>query len=121
MSTYYNYDGTGISAASENRIPDTNLPTFTEPLGIPGAARQLSAGLSSANTALSAGVFRVSIRAIGADIRFEIGSGTQTASATTSHFIGKNERLDFAVPPNANIAIIRDGSTDGTLELTELV
>lgn len=121
MSNYYNYDGTGISAASENRIPDTNLPTFTEPLGVPGAARQLTAGASSTNTALTDGVFRVSIRAIGADIRFEIGSGSQTANATTSHFIGKNERLDFAVPLDPNIAIIRGGSTDGTLELTELV
>ena len=92
-----------------------------EPLGAPGAARQLAAGSSSANTALSANVSRVSIRAVGADIRFEIGAGTQTASATTSHFIAKNERLDFAVPSNANIAIIRDGSTSGTLELTELV
>ncbi len=92
-----------------------------EPLGAPGTARQLAAGASSTNTALSQNVFRVSIRAIGADIRFEIGAGTQTANATTSHFIGKNERLDFAVPSDANIAIIRDGSTSGTLELTELV
>ena len=92
-----------------------------EPLGAPGAARQLTAGVSSTNTALSTNVFRVSIRAIGADIRFEIGAGTQTANATTSHFIGKNERLDFAVPSNANIAIIRDASTNGTLELTELI
>ena len=92
-----------------------------EPLGVPGVARQLSAGSSSANTALTDGVYRVSIRAVGADIRFEIGSGAQTASATTSHFIAKSERLDFAVPFNANIAIIRDASTSGTLELTELV
>ena len=92
-----------------------------EPLGTPGVARQLTAGVSSSNTALTSQVYRVSMRAIGADIRFEIGSGAQTANATTSHFIGKNERLDFAVPIDANIAIIRDGSTDGTLELTELV
>lgn len=92
-----------------------------EPLGAPGVARQLSAGVSSANTALTDGVYRVSIRAIGADIRFEIGSGAQTANATTSHFIGRNERLDFAVPLDPNIAIIRDASTDGTLELTELI
>ena len=92
-----------------------------EPLGAPGVARQLAAGASSANTALTDGVYRVSIRAVGADIRFEIGSGAQTANANTSHFIGKNERLDFAVPFKSNIAIIRDASTDGTLELTELV
>lgn len=122
MSTsYYNYDGTGISAASENVTPDTNLPTFTEPLGIPGAARQLAAGATTANTALTAGVFRISMRAVGADIRFALGAGSQTANATTSHFIANGERLDFAVPPDANIAVIRDATTDGTLEVTELV
>lgn len=92
-----------------------------EPLGSPGVARQLSAGAASANTALTDGVTRVSMRAVGADIRFEIGSGSQTASATTSNFIANNERLDFAVPIDPNIAVIRDASTDGTLELTELV
>ena len=97
-----------------------NFNEQVEPLGKAGAARQLAAGSTSANTALTAGVYRVSIRATGADIRFAIGSGTQTASAT-SHFIAKNERLDFAVPISANIAVIRAGSTDGTLELTELV
>ena len=91
-----------------------------EPLGAPGAARQLAAGASSVNTALSANVFRVSIRATGADIRFAIGSGAQTAT-TSSHFIANGERLDFAVPGSANIAVIRAGSTSGTLELTELV
>ena len=122
MSTsYYNYDGTGISAASENVTPDTNLPTFTEPLGIPGAARQLAAGATTANTALTAGVFRISMRAVNADIRFAVGAGSQTANATTSHFIANGERLDFAVPPDANIAVIRDGSTSGTLEVTELI
>lgn len=92
-----------------------------EPLGSPGVARQLSAGAASANTALTDGVTRVSMRAVGADIRFEIGSGSQTASATTSNFIANNERLDFAVPIDPNIAVIRDASTNGTLELTELV
>jgi hypothetical protein len=122
MSTsYYNYDGTGISAASENVTPDTNLPTFTEPLGIPGAARQLAAGATTANTALTAGVFRISMRAVGADIRFAVGASSQTANATTSHFIANGERLDFAVPPSANIAVIRDGNTSGTLEVTELI
>jgi len=89
-------------------------------LGLPGVARQLAAGSSSANTALTATCRRVSLRAVSADIRFEIGSTAQTASATTSHFIAQDERLDFAVPETPNIALIRDASTDGTLELTEL-
>ena len=91
-----------------------------EILGSPGVSRQLSAGASSANTALTAGVFRISMRAVGADIRFAIGQGSQTASATTSHFIADGERLDFAITNGANIAVIRDATTDGVLELTEL-
>jgi len=91
-----------------------------EPLGLPGVARQLSAGASSANTALTANITRISIRAVGADIRYSIGATAQTATAT-SHFIGNGERLDVAVPLNANIAVLRNGTTDGTLEVTELI
>ena len=90
-----------------------------EPLGLPTVARQISAGSSSANTALTSTCRRISIKAIGADIRYAIGSTSQTASATT-HFIGNGERLDLAVPETPNIAVIRGGSTDGTLELSEL-
>jgi len=86
----------------------------------PGVARQLSAGASSANTPLSAAAKRVSIRAVGADIRYAVGSGFQTASAT-SHFIAQNERLEIAVPASPNIAVIRNANTDGTLELSELI
>ena len=90
-----------------------------EPLGKPGLARQLAAGSTTSNTALTAGVFRISMRAVGADIRFSIGTGTQTATSS-SHFIANGERLDFAVPGAANIAVLRNGTTDGTLEVTEL-
>jgi len=90
-----------------------------EPLGLPGVARQLSAGAASANTALTANITRISIRAVGADIRYSIGATAQTATAT-SHFIANGERLDVAVPLNANIAVLRNGTTNGTLEVTEL-
>lgn len=90
-----------------------------EPLGQAMYARQLSAGSSSANTALTAGVNRISMRAVGADIRYQIGLGSQTATSS-SHFIANGERLDVAVPSNANIAVIRNGTTDGVLEVTEL-
>ena len=50
----------------------------------------------------------------------KVGQGAQTASATTSHFVADGERLDFAITSGANIAVIRDASTDGVLELTEL-
>ena len=89
-------------------------------LGKPQTARQLAAGASSANTALSAGIYRISMRAVGADIRFELGMGAQTANATTSNFIADGERLDFACASGSQIAVIRDGTDDGVLELTEL-
>jgi len=113
----YGYNADSIAAI---RRPDGTYADAVEPLGLPGVARQLTAGSSSANTALTATCRRVSLRAVSADIRFEIGSTAQTASATTSHFIAQDERLDFAVPETPNIALIRDASTDGTLELTEL-
>lgn len=100
-------------------MANLNYTKNVEPLGKAGVARQLTAASTSLNTALTAGVFRVSIRATGADIRFAIGLGAQTASAT-SHFIANGERLDFAVPSGANIAVIRAGSISGVLELTEL-
>ena len=92
-----------------------------EILGRAGTARQLNAGSASSNTPLSADINRISIRATGADIRFSIGTGTQTANGTTSNFIANGERLDFGVPAGANIAVIRDGTVNGTLELTELI
>ncbi len=94
------------------------LPVDT--LAQPGLARQLAAGAASANTALTANCRRISMHARGADIRYNIGAGVQTAEAT-AHFIASGERLDVDVPANANIAVIRAGSTNGTLEVTELL
>jgi len=116
-------DGPGVAAL--NNI-DTKTPALkngsvpTEPLGIPGVARQLTAGSASANTALTSTCRRISMRAVGADIRYLIGSSSQTASAT-SHLIAIGERLDVGVPATPNIAVIRNGSTNGTLEVTELI
>jgi hypothetical protein len=106
-------DGQGRTAGAVDPMP-------TEPLGVPGVARQLAAGASSVNTALTSTCRRISMRAVGADIRYAIGSSSQTASAT-SHLIGIGERLDVAVPATPNIAAIRNASTSGTLELTELL
>jgi hypothetical protein len=56
-------------------------------------------------------------------MRYSVGNTEQTASATTSHYIAQDERLDIAVPLNANIAVIRESSatTNGSLAITELV
>lgn len=85
----------------------------------PAVARQLAAGASSANTTLTSAVRRVSIYASGANIRYSVGAGAQTASAT-SHYIAQGERLSIGVPAGAQIAVIRANATDGTLELSEL-
>jgi hypothetical protein len=94
-----------------------------EPLGIPSVARQLTATASSQSTALTANVSRISIRARTCDIRYVVGVGTQTANASTSHFIANGERLDIAVPFGGSIGVIRDtaASVDGSLAVTELV
>lgn len=97
----------------------TNNAAHVEPLGVPAISRQLTASTTSANLALTSTCCRISIHARGADIRFAIGSSTQTASAT-SHFIAAGERLDLALPDTPNIAAIRAGAVDGTLEITEL-
>ena len=91
-----------------------------EPLGVPGVARQITADGTSSNIALTATCRRLSMRAVGADMRYKIGSSSQTATVS-SHFIAKGERLDVALPVTPNIAVIRDASDNGVLEVTELL
>jgi hypothetical protein len=86
--------------------------------GQPTTARQLAAGATSANTALTASTDRITMRAVTADIRYAVGSSAQTATAT-SHFIAAGERLTILVPSGANIAVIQAGASAGTLEVTE--
>ena len=92
----------------------------SEPLGIPAVARQLTAGVASANTALTSTCRRISIYARTSDVRYSIGSTSQTASAT-SHYIGFGERMDIRLPETPNIAVIRAGAVDAVLEVTELL
>ncbi len=92
---------------------------FTEILGTPAVARKLAVGATTANTALTSTARRISMRAVGCDVRFAIGVGSQTATAD-SHFIADGERLDFAIAAGSNIAVLRNASTSGTIELTEL-
>ena len=60
-------------------------------------------------------------------MRYEVGVGAQTASATTSHFLDQDERLDLSVPAGAHIAAIAippwGSATTGTgsLAITELI
>lgn len=123
--------GTGGSAANPTFVTpvidgavvdDTNrLPT--EILGQPSVARQLAVTATSASATLTPTCRRISIRARGCDMRYVVGTGAQTASATASHFIAQDERLDIAVPANAVIAAIRESAAtvNGSLAITELI
>jgi hypothetical protein len=101
---------------------DSGNPLPTEPLGVPTVARQLAVTTTSASVSLTAGCKRISIRARTCDMRYVVGTGAQTANASTSHFIAQDERLDIAVPAGATIAAIREaGATaNGSLAITEL-
>jgi hypothetical protein len=112
-----------VAQAIQDRLPSAfRTPGLlsVDTLATLGVARQLAAGATTVNTALTTTCRRVSIHARTADIRYVIGTGAQTASAT-SHFIAAGERLDLDVPASAQIAVIRAGSTDGVLELSELI
>lgn len=111
---------TNIGYPTSESLSANKTSLHTEPLGLPLVARQLAAGSASSNTALTTTCRRISIRAVSANIRFAIGSTSQTANASTSHYIAQDERLDIALPSTPNIAVIRAASTDGTIELTEL-
>ncbi len=93
-----------------------------EPLGSAVVARQLAAAAGNASTALTTTCTRISLFARTCDIRFVIGNGAQTASATTSHFCGLGERLEFVIAASSSIGVIRDtaAGANGTLEVTEL-
>ena len=100
-----------------------------EILGEVGTAKQRSATTTSANIALTSTTRRVSIKAVGADLRYVIGdpefnSATppvaQIEATTTSHYIADGERLDFACQEGSYIAVETISGT-GTLEITELV
>lgn len=116
----FGVDGVATDVSNDNPLPVNAVGEIVEALGLPGVARQLNAGSASANTALTTTIRRVSLFARNADIRYSVGSTSQTATAT-SHFIGQNERIDIEVPATPNIAVIRAGATDGILELSELL
>ena len=114
--------GAKTATASLSIAPASDTTFPVEPLGTPSIARQVAVTIASANQALTATCRRISIRARTSDMRYSVGAVAQTASATTSHFIGADERLDIAVPLSAHIAVIRDSTAtaDGTLCISEL-
>lgn len=103
----------------DNFLPE-KIRGSIEILGLPMNAHQLSVTDVSSNQVLSQNIFRISIYARGADMRYKIGNSTQTAD-NTSHFIANGERLDLYIGNynTPNIAALTLYGT-GTLEITEL-
>lgn len=101
-----------IPALSTGAVPVENIK---QPL----VARQLAAGAANVNTALTTTTRRISMYANGGNVRYLIGSTSQTASST-SHFLAQGERVDVTVPATPNIGVIRGGASDCTLEVSEL-
>jgi hypothetical protein len=108
-------------ASVDAKIPAQAIPGLlpVDTLAAVGLARQLPAGATNVNTALTTTARRISIHARLGDVRYAVGTGTQTASAT-SHYIAVGERLDLDIPASAQIAVIRAGATDAVLEVSEL-
>ena len=100
--------------------PSKYTNSQVEILGEVGTAKQRSATTASAYIALTSTTKRVSIKAVGADMRYEFGTTTAVEATTTSHYIADGERLDFACPEGSYIAVETISGT-GTLEITELV
>ena len=94
-----------------------------EAAGRPTVARSANSTAVSTNIVLTASVRRIAIYARTVDIRFKIGSVAQVANADTDHYLPKATRVVFAVPANANIAVIRDSleTMNGLVEISELV
>jgi len=123
LRSEYGFDMVALLNSIDDKLSGigTSGRSLVEPLGTPTVARQLTAGATSSNTELTATCRRISILPVGGAIRYALAVDEgATANATTSHYIKDGERLDFSVPEDTNIAIIRVGSSDVPVELTEL-
>lgn len=94
-----------------------------EASGRPTVARSTATTTASTNIALTGSVRRIAIYARISDARLKIGTGVQIANAATDHYLPKNTRVVFAVPANANIAVVRESmeTVNGIVEISELV
>lgn len=102
------------------KVPSQQIPGMipVDVLATLSTAKSVAIGATSVGVALGTSTQRISIHATVAAF-YAIGSGTQTASAST-HYIGAGERLDFDVAANSQIAAIRAVAVDGTLYISEL-
>jgi hypothetical protein len=103
--------------ALNDKLPSQAIPGLlpVDTLGTPGVPRVQATSGTAANITLTLTCRRVSMFAT-QGTWYSI-SGTATA---TSHYIGAGERLDFDVPANTAISVLRE-TTDGSIRITELV
>jgi hypothetical protein len=103
--------------ALNDKLPSQAIPGLlpVDTLGTPDVPRVQATSGTAANITLTLTCRRVSMFAT-QGTWYSI-SGTATA---TSHYIGAGERLDFDVPANTAISVLRE-TTDGSIRITELV
>lgn len=98
------------------RIPAVITPGLfpVDTLGTPGVSRVQATGAASVNITLTTTCRRISMFATQGTWYSLTGAAT-----ANSHYIGSNERLDFDVPANTVISVLRETS-DGSIRITEL-
>jgi hypothetical protein len=120
LRSEYGYDIVALLNSLDDKTADLVAGRIiVEPLGVPTVALSLQADTNANTVALTETCRRISMRAVGAACRYKIGTGYITAT-TSDHYIGAEERLDIAVPLGAYISVIRAGSTNAVIEITEL-
>jgi hypothetical protein len=102
------------------RVPVAITPGLlpVDTLGTPSTPRVQAVGAVAASLALTTTCRRVSMYAT-QGTWYSI-SGTATALIPWSHYIAAGERLDFDVPANTTISVLRE-SLDGSIRITEIV
>lgn len=109
------------TTASILELVEAHSRLQVEVLGIPSVSRQVAVTTNSAAQQLTASCRRVSLVAVGCNMRFRVGSSSVNA-LTTDHLLQQGERIDIHLPTTPWINVIRDAAatTNGTLNITEL-
>jgi len=85
-----------------------------------GASFEATVGATSTSITVSSSCEKVLVHCRNNPILFRVGMGPQTAIAT-DHFIANGETRTFRVPPGATLAFIRHGSSDGIINVSEML
>lgn len=94
---------------------------LTEPLARLGRPDTLSVTAASATFALQPTTTRVSLVALGGDVRIRIYTGVDQAAVTTDHILMDRERIDVRCLAGSKISAVRAGTTDCSLSVSELL